>query len=751
MDRALRARAADRLHGRPLRRRLGASTTRRPSPRRRRRAYELFSGLKKVARTRNVLLPVGGDYAPPCRWVTSIHRDWNERYVWPRFVCGDPAGLLRRRARRAGRRGAQAPSPQTRDMNPVYTGKDVSYIDTKQAQRTARRSLADAEAWRRSPRCSPGRLSRRGARQGLAAAGLRRPPRRDHRLRVRPGLHRPADRLAGGVRPRRDRARRRAPRRSRRPGRPRRTRRRPGRPQLASTWQRPGRADRRRLRRPGAARRRTTGAALPAVRRATDGRTAVSSCRRCRRWAHGTPRSLQGRHAGLEPAADGPGHPQRVLRGDGRPRARRRRQQPRSPTGGRRPGAAAHRRHRQRARSYRRSTRRTRASARGPGTSRRPGPGRPRRTPPTASSRARPLGGGSRSPWRGRRRSSVHAAADPVDGRRPARRSTHPSTATTAPTGWSGCAGPSDVPGGLPVQRGGGRGRRPRVRVRRGGQRAGPVDAGQPGQHLVRAGLHRPGRRCTTSPASSSATAPIGVAEWSYPTGTSRRTGARTGRRAGPRGRHRATSTIAGGPRYGDLEVDSNLPDIRIVLGGRGRQPVVAEARAAARSLRPATALRAGARRVRPLARGLAAQRGPARRPRACRCSSSRGPVAAAVAATTRPARSTARLAGRRDVEDVTTDGGAAHLRPAGFAVDPTGALHLSLLRSCTGWPSGVWIDPPRRTTPDGSSFQLQHWTHEFHYALVSDSWGLARGIPPGSWTGIQHAAPRGPVRFVGR
>ena len=41
-------------------------------------------------------------------------------------------------------------------------------------------------------------------------------------------------------------------------------------------------------------------------------------------------------------------------------------------------------------------------------------------------------------------------------------------------------------------------------------------------------------------------------------------------------------------------------------------------------------------------------------------------------------------------------------------------------MRSCTGWPSGTWIDPPRRTAPDGSNFQLQHWTHTFDYALVS-------------------------------
>jgi alpha-mannosidase len=40
-------------------------------------------------------------------------------------------------------------------------------------------------------------------------------------------------------------------------------------------------------------------------------------------------------------------------------------------------------------------------------------------------------------------------------------------------------------------------------------------------------------------------------------------------------------------------------------------------------------------------------------------------------------------------------------------------------MRSCTSWPSGVWIDEPRRTAPDGSNFQLQHWTHDFDYALV--------------------------------
>ncbi|MGV0602110.1 NEW3 domain-containing protein, partial [Mycolicibacterium pulveris] len=66
-----------------------------------------------------------------------------------------------------------------------------------------------------------------------------------------------------------------------------------------------------------------------------------------------------------------------------------------------------------------------------------------------------------------------------------------------------------------------------------------------------------------------------------------------------------------------------------------------------------------------------------------------------------------------------------------GFAVESDGTLHMSLMRSCTGWPSGTWIDPPRRTAPDGSNFQLQHWTHTFDYALVSGDgdWRQA-GLP---------------------
>lgn len=106
--------------------------------------YALFDQLKTVALTRNVLLPVGTDYTPPNKWVTAIHRDWAARYTWPRFVCALPREFFAAvRAELA--RGGRVPSPQTRDMNPIYTGKDVSYIDTKQANRAAENAVLEAE------------------------------------------------------------------------------------------------------------------------------------------------------------------------------------------------------------------------------------------------------------------------------------------------------------------------------------------------------------------------------------------------------------------------------------------------------------------------------------------------------------------------------------------------------------------------------------------------------------------------------
>jgi len=114
-------------------------------------AYAQFSELKKVAATPNVMLPVGHDHNPPSRWCTEVHREWANRYVWPRFKVGLPREFFAAvRASLSGRAPDAASArptltPQTRDMNPVYTGKDVSYIDTKQAQRAAEVAVLDAE------------------------------------------------------------------------------------------------------------------------------------------------------------------------------------------------------------------------------------------------------------------------------------------------------------------------------------------------------------------------------------------------------------------------------------------------------------------------------------------------------------------------------------------------------------------------------------------------------------------------------
>src|SRR5215469_13657773 len=107
-------------------------------------AYKQFGELAPVAATRNVLLPVGGDHVVPARWATAIHRDWNARYTWPRFVTAVPSEFFAAVREQAASSGAWI-MPQTRDMNPIYPGKDVTYIDTKQAQRDAEIALLDAE------------------------------------------------------------------------------------------------------------------------------------------------------------------------------------------------------------------------------------------------------------------------------------------------------------------------------------------------------------------------------------------------------------------------------------------------------------------------------------------------------------------------------------------------------------------------------------------------------------------------------
>ena len=70
---------------------------------------------------------------------------------------------------------------------------------------------------------------------------------------------------------------------------------------------------------------------------------------------------------------------------------------------------------------------------------------------------------------------------------------------------------------------------------------------------------------------------------------------------------------------------------------------------------------------------------------------------------------------------------------PSGV-VTPDGTLHMALMRSCSGWPSRIWIDGDPRTAPDGSSFAWQHWSHTFEYALACG---------PGDWRAAGLCASR--------
>ena len=201
-----------------------------------------------------------------------------------------------------------------------------------------------------------------------------------------------------------------------------------------------------------------------------------------------------------------------------------------------------------------------------------------------------------------------------------------------------------------------------------------------------------------------------------------------------------ATCSRSSGTRYGSVDLDSNLPDFRIVLGGPSVNAFTSEVLAAcdpsvAKRLAQLVAESGTARLWVPASRSRAAAFAPG--------ADLRGPrdLPVLIVATADPAALDEAVTGLAlDVtrERVTAevcegnalapgdvplaDGAVAVFNRGtpGGVVSTDGTLWMSLFRACAGWPSGVWIDGDRRTAPDGSSFAWQHWSHTFCYALAS-------------------------------
>jgi len=698
--------------------------------------YELFASLKTVALTRNVLLPVGTDYTPPNKWVTDIHRDWNARYTWPRFVSALPREFFAAVRAELDARGIEA-SPQTRDMNPIYTGCHVSYIDTKQANRAAEDAVLDAERFAVFAGLLGGATYPQAA---LAKAWVQ----------LAYGAHHDAitgsesdqvylDLLTG----------------------------------WRDAWELGRTARNNALRLLSSA----VDASVVVWNTLAHKRSDVVTARLSRPIgpgvrvfdSDGAELAAHVEHGGRTvswPARDVPsvGWQSYRLVADNE-----------SPgweplDGGGFPAIAND--------HYRLQL----DPLRGGGVS---------SLVEVASGRELIADGGvgnelavydeypahpqaGEGPWHLLPKGPVVASsAEPasVQGYRGPLgeqlvirgRIGDVLRYTQIVTLWDGVARvdcrttvdeftgadrllrlrwPCPVPGALPVSEVGD------AVIGRGfglTHKRGSAEAVDSAQHpwtldnpaygwfgLSSAARVRVGGADARSTNNQGVRA-LSVAEVVSPTESASAPLARELMVALVRAGVTATCSSADKPRYGDLAVDSNLPDARIALGGPDQNGFTTAVLADAdpgytEELKRQLYTRGEARVWVPSVSPLAEQWVPGANLRGVRAL----PVLI-VAGADLDAAVAALVEDLADFEIGVTQDAPSELEPfeartvavlnrgmPGFAVESDGTLHMSLMRSCTGWPCGTWIDPPRRTAPDGSNFQLQHWTHTFDYALVS-------------------------------
>jgi alpha-mannosidase len=743
-------------------------------------ALSQFRTLAPVAATRNVLLPVGADHVIPSRWVTAIHRDWNARYVWPRFVTALPREFFAAVHADAARRDVWL-VPQTRDMNPVYPGKDVSYIDTKQGQRAAEIAVAEGErlatlawlagadypaesldkAWRQlvfgahhdaitgtesdqvyldllggwREAWQRGDEARRDAASYLASLADTRPPgsaggdQASRALAVFNGLSWPRSGLVRAV----------------------------------LEFAAPGPAS--------ITVRDDSGGAVPCLaegaRQHPDGTLAAVTLtfRAAGVPALGYRAYWAAPAAGMAPepgAGPAPGgwepQPGTVIENGtflveadpARGGTLTRIVDKRTGAGLLRDGRApehpggnelllqeeydAHPRW-----------------GEGPWLLSPKGPG---------------IGSGGAS-------AKVTAQRCPLGARLLAELTLGDLQVTQETLLWDGAERiefrthvdgsighdrllrvrfPADVPGGLPIYQSA-----TAVVGRPFGSASADVaehsfTLDNPAHEWF--GLGSTARVSWPEPGGGRAEAALGVAEVILPASPGPQDPSFF-RNGWPVAIRDLVAALAGqgvtatcswpdGPRYGSLDLDSNLPDVRIALGGPGQNPWTARLLAAAGpgaedELRRLVAENGSARLWIAAAQSRAAAFAPSADVRGLRdlpvlIVAGDDLAAAAAAITTDLADSVVeviRLA--PDPGEAST--GETALAPRSVAllnrgtpssvVSPDGTLHIALMRACSAWPSGVWIDGDKRTAPDGSSFSWQHWSHTFEYALAAG---------PGDW-----------------
>ena len=699
-------------------------------------AYTTFRQLRKGGITRNVLYPVGTDHTPPNKWITAIHADWNDRYTWPRFVCSLPRDYFDAVRTELAERGLE-PSPQTRDMNPIYTGKDVSYIDTKQANRAAEHAVLDAERFAVFACLLGGAAYPQAA---LAKAWVQLAfgahhdaitgsegdqvyldlltswrdawqlgtDARDAALRVLTGVIDTSG---------------------------------PGTPVVVWNPLTRERSDLVTVRLPD-----PVGDVRVVDAGGVDHPALVEHGGRSVTFLAPDVGSLGWRTFRLEPhgdtSTDSSTSGWQPMQVDGVP-----------------PNTIANDHYRLEVDPERGGGVRSLVElatgyelivdgrvgnelvvydeypqhplfGEGPWHLLPKGP-------PTVVSAAAPA--------------RVSALTSPIGERLVVRGAVGPASYTQTITLWRGvprvdCVTtideftgadrllrvrwPCQVPGALPVSEVG-------DAVIGRGFGVVDVDSGLAPWTLDNPAFTWFGLSATARVRVGDTVRAVGVAEVVAPSEDT----------TGPLGRDLMVALVRAGvtgtcswpqrPRYGHLTVDSNLPDFRVALGSPEQNTFTAAVLAAAD---PAYADEVGARLR---ANGRALVWVPAAKPlveswvpgadlRDVRAL----PVLVIAGADDRSLRAAIAhvVEDLGDAEIVVEQRSPAGPDPAfadrtvallnrgvpGFAVDAEGTLHASLMRSCTGWPSGVWIDPPRRTAPDGSNFQLQRWTHRFEYALCS-------------------------------